>query len=99
MAKRRPKRAALAGVWLTVVPDILNGTTLSPEKFWDNLHLRFGLELLGIRNRCDGWGEKIRVKFALQCRKCGLVVAHHNDVADEWGALFAASLNPKADSH
>ena len=47
LAKRRPERAALAGAWLTVVPDILNGTTLSPDNFWYNLHLRFGLELLG----------------------------------------------------
>ena len=99
MAKRRPERAALGGAWLTVVPDILNGTTLSPDKFWYNLHLRFGLELLGIRNICDGCGEKIRAKHALQCRKCGLVIAHHNDVADEWGTLFAAALNPKYTSH
>ena len=44
--KRRLKRAKLAGAWLTVVLDIINGLTLSEYKSQDNLSLYFGLEPL-----------------------------------------------------
>ena len=31
-----------------VLRDLLNGMTLSFGELWDNLHLHFGMELLGI---------------------------------------------------
>ena len=47
---------------LMVVPDILIGKTLSADKFWDKFILRFGLEPLGLWNKCNGYGEKVMVE-------------------------------------
>ena len=41
--KKILKWAALAGEWLTVVPDIINVTNLSADNFQDNIFLIFGL--------------------------------------------------------
>ena len=49
------ERAAVASVWLTVVSDLLNGTTLSIEDFRDNLRIHFVLQPQGLihtRNKC-----------------------------------------------
>ena len=55
LAKRRLERSALAGAWITVFPDIINNTSLYDEKFQEDLRLCFGLELLRIGNRCNGF--------------------------------------------
>ena len=72
----------VAGAWLTVVPDLMNWTTLSTEDFRDNLRIRFGLQPQGLRQTCDGYGGKLTVDHALKFKKGGLVTIHHNDVAD-----------------
>ena len=41
------------GTLLTVIPDLLNGTTLSTEKFKDNLQILFGLQPQGLRPTCN----------------------------------------------
>ena len=39
--KRRDILAGAAGLWLSVIPDRLNGNSLSAEEFRDNLRLRY----------------------------------------------------------
>ena len=58
-------QATAVGACLTVVPDLLRGTTLSAEEFQDNLRIRFGLVTLALRLTCDGYVEKISVDHAL----------------------------------
>ena len=99
MDKIRLELVTFDGSWLTAVSDIINGTTLSADKFQDKLRLRFRMEPIGIWNRCNSCGAKIAVDHSLQCKKGRLIVAHHNDMADEWGALCAAALTPKYVSH
>ena len=43
LVHRLPDQAALVGVWLTVVLYILNGTTVYSDKFWENIHMLFGM--------------------------------------------------------
>ena len=81
-ANRCLEQATVAGTWLTSVLGILNDTNMSADKFWDNLHLRFELDLMGIRNECNGYGARLAVDHDLQCRKNGLILVHHNYVAD-----------------
>jgi hypothetical protein len=42
-ATRRLQRAKSTGVWLTAMPNRLNGTDLTAEEFRDSLHLRYGI--------------------------------------------------------
>ena len=87
------------GAWLTVVLDIINGATLCADKFQDKLRLCFRMELIGLWNRCSSCGEKIAADHALQCKKGRIIVAHHIDMADEWGELCSSALTPKYVAH
>ena len=83
-------------MWLTAMPNRLNGTKLSADKFRDSLRLRFGLAPLDLPNRCDGCGQRFSLGHAMTCKKGGLVLLCHNDVAAKWHQLCAQVLTPAA---
>ena len=97
--KRRLERACATGVWLSVMPDDLNGTTLSAEEFRDNLRLRYGLKPLDLPELCDGCGAKFSAEHALSCKKGGLVTLRHDDLAIKWHDLCAKATKPSAVSY
>jgi hypothetical protein len=82
-----------AGLWLLVIPDHLNGNSLSAEEFRDNLWLRYNLLLLDMPQLCDGCGAPMTVKHALCCKVSSLVHIRHDDVADEWRHLCGCALS------
>ncbi len=84
--------ASAAGLWLSVIPDRLNGNSLSAEEFRDNLRLRYNLLLLNMPQLCNGCGVPMTVKHALCCKVGGLVHIQHDDVADEWRHLCGCAL-------
>ena len=84
------------GAWLSVVPHHLNGTELSLEELRDNLCLRYGLMPQDIPKTCDGCSKKLSIEHALSCPKGGHVLARHDDVAKEWGALGDRAIVPSA---
>ena len=45
---------------------------------------------------CDGCGKKFSIEHSLSCPKGGLVLAQHDDAAQEWGALGSQALVPSA---
>ena len=96
LAKRRLLRFKETGAWITATPDWLNGTELLVEEFRDSLRLRFGLLPSFLPHRCDGCSERFTVEHAMSCKKGGLVVQRHNDVAAEWHHLCAQALQPSA---
>ena len=55
--QQRLKRATVAGAWITVVPELMNGTTLSTEDFRDTHRIHFGLQPQDLRQICYGCGE------------------------------------------
>jgi hypothetical protein len=81
-------------MWLTTMPDRLNGTVLSADEFRDSLRLRFGLVSIGLPDRCYGCGQ--RLGHGMTCKKGGLVMLRHNNVAAEWHHLCAQALTPSA---
>ena len=85
--KRRLERICNSGVWLTVIPNRLNGSILSAEEFRDNLRLRYNLKPLDMPDLCDGCGAKLDVEHALHCKVGGLVHCRHNDVTREFGYM------------
>jgi hypothetical protein len=91
---RRIRRSAETGAWLTALPNLLNGTDLAPDEFRDSLRLRFGLAPKALPTRCDGCDARFTTEHALSCRKGGLVLQRHNDVAAEWGQLCGQALTP-----
>ena len=93
------KHAKEMGIWLTAYSSILNGTELAADKFRDNLHLCFGFEPVGLQETCDGCGAHFSVEHRLSCKKGGLVLVQHDDIADEWGYLCGLALKPSALHH
>ena len=61
----RLERATVIDAWITVVPDLLNGATLSAEDFRYDLSIRFRMLPLDLRQTCDGCGDKLTVEHAL----------------------------------
>jgi hypothetical protein len=94
MAKRRILRSATTGAWLTTMPSLLNGTELSADEFRDGARIRFGLSPTALPHRCDGCGERFTTEHAMSCRKGGLILQRHNDLAAEWGQLCGQALTP-----
>ena len=84
------------GAWLSDVPHRFNGTELSREEFRAYLRLRYGLMPQDIPATCDGCGKKFSIEHALSFPKRGLVLAQHNNAANEWFALGAWALVPSA---
>jgi hypothetical protein len=90
--KRRAILAGATGLWLLVIPDRLNGNSLSAEEFRDNLRLRYNLLPLNMPQLCNGCGAPMTVEHAL-CYKVGcLVHIRHDEVADEWRHLCGCAL-------
>ena len=90
---RQMERARLTGAWLTTMPSNINGTTLAPEEFRDNLMLRLGLEPHHLPSTCDGCQSRFSVSHAFICRTGGLILRRHNEVASEWGQLCCRALS------
>jgi len=82
---------AAAACW-SLVPNKLNGTTMSKEEFFDNARLRYGWKPVDMCERCDGCNAPFTVEHALGCKKGGLVVQRHDDTRDEAGALAEMAL-------
>ena len=93
---RRIKRSAETGAWLTSLPSLLNGTELSAEEFRDSLRLRLGITPASLPHRCDGCGDRFTLDHAMSCRKGGLILLRHNDLAAEWGHMCGQARSKSA---
>ena len=91
--KRRDLRGCAAGVWLTVMPNRLNGTSISAEEWRDNVRLRYNHVPQDMPHHCDGCGMRMTVEHALSCKTGGLVHIRHDDVAGEWSHLCALAFS------
>jgi hypothetical protein len=95
--QRRMKRSQETGTWLTASPSLDYGTALSKTEFRDAIRLRHGLTPLDLPSNCDGCPTKtFTVGHAFQCKKGGLVLARHEEMAAEWHQLCSQALSPSA---
>ena len=94
--RRCIKRSKETGRWLTVVPSVTCGTTLSKQEFQDLLLLRYGRTPLNLPKSCDGCGKAFSVSHGLQCKKGGLIFWRHEEVKNELAYLGGRALAPSA---
>ena len=92
--KRRIKRSADTGAWLTTLPTLLNGSDLSADEFHDGARLRLGMKPTALPPHCDGCGERFTTEHAMSCRKGGLIIHRHNDLVTTWGQLCGQAFIP-----
>ena len=76
-------------------PSTVNGTEPGAQEWRDALFLRYGLYPPNLPTYCDGCNAKFTICHALECKRVGLVMAHHNElrhgVADLAGKAFIPS--------
>ena len=94
--KRVLARASATGAWLTVLPNVWNGTQLSRDEWMDGVCLRCGRKPPRLPQKCDGYGGDFTLQHALDCKHGGLVILRHNDLKHEWHQLCAQALTPSA---
>ena len=72
----------------------VNGTELGAHEWRNALFLRYGLEHLDLLTHCDGCQSKLSISHALDCKKGGLVTAHHNELRDGVADLAGKAFTP-----
>ena len=58
------------------------------------LFLRYGLDPPDLPTHCDGCQAKFLISHALDCKKGGLVTAHHNKIRDGIEELSGKAFTP-----
>ena len=71
---RVSKRAGETGAWLTVIPQMINGTDLSHHEFRDHLALRYGKTPANLPALCDGCGGRMNITHLLGCKRGDLYI-------------------------
>ena len=94
--QRRLQRTTETGAWLTTLPTWMNGTTLTAEEFRDSLRMRYGLQPHRLPSLCDGCQAPFSLQHALSCKKGGLILLRHNEIAAEWHELCATAFSLSA---
>eukprot|EP00978_Attheya_sp_CCMP212_P040963 scaffold229254_cov51-Attheya_sp.AAC.7 len=90
------RRGGKMGGWLTVLPNVMNGSILSDLEFRGGLCLCYAMTLQNLPTHCDGCNTKCNIDHALNCKKGGLVIARHQEVKDELGFLATLATSPNA---
>ena len=91
---RRLRRATKTGAWMTVQSPKVNGTDLGAQKWRDTLFLRYGLDPPDLPTYCDGCNAKFTICHTLDCKRGGLVTAHHNELRDGVADLAGKAFTP-----
>ena len=85
---RSPKnRKIKTGAWISIQPTLVNGMSLLNDEWKDTMKRKYGLELIDLPKCYDSYGAKFTIKYALACKKGGLVLGHHNEVKAETGGI------------
>ena len=88
------QRAAKTGAWFTVLPYTVNGTELGDQECCGALFLRYRLEPPDLPKHCDGCEARFTISHNIDCKKCGLVTACHNELRDGVADLAGKAFTP-----
>jgi hypothetical protein len=80
------------------MPSTLNGTELSPQEFWDSLHLCYARTVGDLSTHYNAMAatQKFSIHHALECKVGGLIIMRHNEVNDELSDLASKAMTPSA---
>ncbi|CEL99221.1 unnamed protein product [Vitrella brassicaformis CCMP3155] len=82
--------------WVTCRPDAEDHTDMTPDKFRDNMAIRYAYERPKMPTHCDGCGATYSLDHALNCGVGGLVIRRHNEVVDVLCDLSAKAWGESA---
>ena len=80
------------GAWISIQPTLINGLSLSKDKWRNAIRRRYGLELLELPKCYNNCGAESTIEHALACKKDGLVAGQHNEVKAEPGGISIQTL-------
>ena len=75
-------------------PSTVNGTGLGAQEWRNALFLWYGLEPPDLPTHCNFCQAKLSISHALDCKKCGLVTARHNNLCDGVADLADKAFTP-----
>ena len=79
-------------MWLSVILSTVNIMELGSHEWRDSLFLRYNISPPDLSYHCNGCGAAFSIYHALDCKKGGLIMEHHNElhdgVADHAGKNF-----------
>ena len=84
-----------ASIWLSALPVKNHDFYLDKQTFWDIIHLRYGIELSSLTNKCV-FHKNFTVECALNCKKGGFVSSRQNNVRDVTAELVTEVCNDVA---
>ena len=73
-------RIQQTGVLLLVIPSTANGTKIGAQEWRNSLFLHYVIEPPDLLSHCNGCRVAFSICHALDCKNCGLITAHHNDL-------------------
>ena len=75
-------------------PYKVHGTELGAQEWRDKFFLRYELDPPDLPTHCDGYNAKFTISHALDCKRCDLVMARHNEPCDGVADLAGKSFTP-----
>ena len=72
----------------------MNGTEVGVQEWSDAIFLRYGLDPPDLLKYRDGCNAKFTICHALDCKRGGLVTAHHNELWDGVADLSSKAFTP-----
>jgi hypothetical protein len=89
-------RACETGLWLSTIPNHINGNILGCDEFADATRLRYQKVPHNLPDKCDGCGSTFSVGHAHQCKTGGLIIRRHDEINCELASLTAMALKESA---
>ncbi|KAL7474225.1 hypothetical protein ACHAW6_000210, partial [Cyclotella cf. meneghiniana] len=90
--KKRMEHAAVAGAWLSTIPERFSGTELTKEEWFDNIAIRYSNHPANLPDKCNRCMAGLMLEHGLSCKKGSLVGIRHDDMRDEWAHLCSIAL-------
>ena len=95
-ATRAINRACETGLWLSMIPNHINGNILGCDEFVDAIRLRYQKVPNNLPDNCDGCGSTFSVGHAHQCKNGGLIIRRHDELNRELASLASMALKESA---